>query len=285
LGSADRGDRQSAVERRPADVVSQPLIVQDELANRIGQLLALPLALEPASALGLALKGSCTYRLDRVSSSTEFVCGHMPDCSRLTGSVRSMPSGTMEIPSRRIGVAGGCARLPPGDLAAHPLPGQRDIDIEARRLHVRHTLARLDGRLVLLEPKTERSRRSIVIPEVVVAALRAHRTRQRMERLVAGSRWVDSDHVFATTIGTPIEAAAVTRSFQCSLARAGLPHSRFHDLRHAAATFLLAQGFTLEDVKNLLGHSSKVVTSNTYGHVLEQRQHDVARGMDAVLGG
>jgi len=96
---------------------------------------------------------------------------------------------------------------------------------------------------------------------------------------------VDSDHVFATTIGTPIEAAAVTRSFQCSLARAGLPHSRFHDLRHAAATFLLAQGFTLEDVKNLLGHSSKVVTSNTYGHVLEQRQHDVARGMDAVLGG
>ena len=285
LGSADRGDRRSAVERRPADVVSQPLIVQDELANRIGQLLALPLALEPASALGLALKGSCTCRLDRVSSSTEFVCGHMPDCSRLTGRVRSMPSGTMEIPSRRIGVAGGCARLPPGDLAAHPLPGQRDIDIEARRLRVRHTLARLDGRLVLLEPKTERSRRSIVIPEVVVAALRAHRTRQRMERLVAGSRWVDSDHVFATTIGTPIEAAAVTRSFQCSLARAGLPHSRFHDLRHAAATFLLAQGFTLEDVKNLLGHSSIVVTSNTYGHVLEQRQHDVARGMDAVLGG
>ena len=160
-----------------------------------------------------------------------------------------------------------------------------DVDIEVRRLRVRHTLARLDGKLVLLEPKTERSRRSIVIPEVVVAALRAHRTRQRMERLVAGSRWRDSGHVFATTIGTPIEAAAVTRAFRKALARAGLPHSRFHDLRHAAATFLLAQGFTLEDVKNLLGHSSIVLTSNTYGHVLEQRQHQVARGMDAVLGG
>ncbi len=49
--------------------------------------------------------------------------------------------------------------------------------------------------------------------------------------------------------------------------------------------FLLAQGFTLEDVKNLLGHSSIVLTSNTYGHVLEQRQHLVAQGMDAVLGG
>ena len=45
------------------------------------------------------------------------------------------------------------------------------------------------------------------------------------------------------------------------------------------------KGFTLEDVKSLLGHSSIVLTSNRYGHVLEQRQREVAMGMDAVLGG
>ena len=56
-------------------------------------------------------------------------------------------------------------------------------------------------------------------------------------------------------------------------------------MRHATATFLLAQGMTLEDVKNLLGHRSIVLTSNTYGHVLEQRQRQVAWAMDAVLGG
>ncbi len=162
----------------------------------------------------------------------------------------------------------------------------QDVDLEGRKtLRVRHTLARVDGKLELLEPKTDRSRRSVSLPEVVDTALRAHRTRQRMERLVAGSRWQDTGHVFATTIGTPIEAARVTRSFALALERAGLPHVRFHDLRHAAATFLLAQGFTLEDVKNLLGHSSIVLTSNTYGHVLAGRQRQVARGMDAVLGG
>jgi integrase len=101
---------------------------------------------------------------------------------------------------------------------------------------------------------------------------------------VAGSRWVDSGHVFTTTIGTPIEAGAVTRAFHAALDRAELPSSRFHDLRHAAATFALSQGFTLEDVKQLLGHSSIVLTSNTYGRVLEQRQLAVARGMDVVLG-
>lgn len=55
--------------------------------------------------------------------------------------------------------------------------------------------------------------------------------------------------------------------------------------RRGWATFLLAQGFTLEDVKNMLGHSSIVPTSNTYGHVLELRQRQVALGMDAALGG
>jgi integrase len=64
-----------------------------------------------------------------------------------------------------------------------------------------------------------------------------------------------------------------------------VPRCRFHDLRHTAATFLLAQGMTFEDVKNLLGHSSITLTSNTYGHVLERRQRQVARAMDAVLGG
>jgi len=55
-------------------------------------------------------------------------------------------------------------------------------------------------------------------------------------------------------------------------------------LRHATATFLLASGVGLEDVKHQLGHSS-TLTSNMYGHVLEQRQREVAKVMDVVLGG
>jgi integrase len=106
-----------------------------------------------------------------------------------------------------------------------------------------------------------------------------------MDRLVAGSRWSESGHVFATMLGKPHHAATITRAFDQALARAELPRVRFHDLRHSAATFLLSQGFGLEDVKNLLGHSTIVLTSNTHGHVLEQRQREVAVGMDAVLGG
>jgi integrase len=80
-------------------------------------------------------------------------------------------------------------------------------------------------------------------------------------------------------------AATITRCLQHALDRAELPRVRFHALHHSAATFLLAQGMTVEDVGNQLGHSTIVLTSSTYGHVLEQRQRQVARAMDAVLGG
>ncbi len=160
-----------------------------------------------------------------------------------------------------------------------------DIDLNVGVVHVRHSLANVQGVLTLQEPKTERSRRTVVLPESVVAALRDHRTRQLEERMAAGATWVDSGHVFATMIGRPHHAATMTRCFRKALTRAELPTVRFHDLRHSAATFLLAQGMTLEDVKQLLGHSSIALTSNTYGHVLEQRQRQVARAMDAVLGG
>ena len=135
-------------------------------------------------------------------------------------------------------------------------PRWEDVDLTNALLTVRHTIARVDGQLVLLEPNTERARRTLDLPDVVVSALQSHRTRQKMERLVAGPRWVASGHVFTTIRGTPLDAATVTRALQRALTNAGLPHRRFRDLRHSAATFPLAQGFTREDVKDLLGHSS-----------------------------
>ena len=90
-GSADKPSRPSAVEHRPADLVSQPLILQDEFANRIGELFALPTALEPAGALTLASGGRRTRGLDRVGRSTELVCGDMRHRCRLAGSICGVP--------------------------------------------------------------------------------------------------------------------------------------------------------------------------------------------------
>ena len=93
-------------------------------------------------------------------------------------------------------------------------------------------LANVDGKLTLLEPKTERSRRTVCCPRWWSPRSGRIGPASGWSGCVAGSRWVDTGHVFATTLGTPLHAATVTRAFQAALERAGLPRSRFHDLRH-----------------------------------------------------
>jgi integrase len=160
-----------------------------------------------------------------------------------------------------------------------------DVDLEHATLTVRNALQRVDGRLVLVEPKSVTSRRVVALPIIVVDALRAHRTRQREDRLLAGWRWQDDPRglVFTTTIGTPMDGIAVTRRFQALLAGAGLPRQRFHDLRHACASLLLAQGVAPRVVMETLGHSQISLTLNTYSHVIPALGREAANRMDEML--
>jgi integrase len=67
------------------------------------------------------------------------------------------------------------------------------------------------------------------------------------------------------------------------LERAGLPHQRFHDLRHACTTLLLLRGVELKVVQEVLGHASYSTTANIYAHVLPELKRGAAAQMDAVL--
>nr|MBA2304181.1 tyrosine-type recombinase/integrase [Acidobacteriota bacterium] len=118
---------------------------------------------------------------------------------------------------------------------------------------------------------------------VVVTALKAHRTRQLEDRLAAGGTWTDSGFVFTSPIGTAMEPRNVTRQFRALLVAAELPVIRFHDLRHTAATLLLAQGVDARTIMETLGHSQISLTLNTYSHVLPALQADAATKMDAIL--
>ena len=158
-----------------------------------------------------------------------------------------------------------------------------DIDMEAGNVTVRAGLQRQGGKLVLVEPKTPRSRRTIAAPPIVVAALRSHRSRQLQDRLAAGSEWQDLDFVFCTQAGGPLDSRNVTRDFQRALTKAGLPHMRFHDLRHSCASLLLAQGVHPRVVMETLGHSQIALTMNTYSHVIPALQREAADRMQAAL--
>jgi hypothetical protein len=106
-----------------------------------------------------------------------------------------------------------------------------------------------------------------------VAALRAHRGRQRAEAAAFGPGYHASGYVFTGLNGDPMAPDRLTRTFTALAGQAGLPPVRLHDLRHGAATLALAAGVDLRTVQDMLGHSSIVLTADTYTSVLP----DVAR--------
>jgi len=133
------------------------------------------------------------------------------------------------------------------------------------------------------EPKSTRSRRTVLMPQVVIAALKAHRKRQLEERLALGKYWTDSGLVFVSPVGTALDPRNATRAWKSMLAASGVPNVRFHDLRHTAATLLRAQGVNPRVVMETLGHSQVSLTLNTYSHVLPALQQDAADKLDAIL--
>ncbi len=160
-----------------------------------------------------------------------------------------------------------------------------DIDLEAGKVEVRHQVRRVDGDWAFAQLKTFHSRRALPLPAFLSAALRDHRTRQHEHRLSLGPAWTALDLVFPNPRGEPRSGVAVTHAFEAKLQQAGLPRMTFHDLRHGAATLLLAQGVDLKTIQEILGHSTITVTATFYAHVAPKLKRDAADRMHAALGG
>jgi integrase len=158
-----------------------------------------------------------------------------------------------------------------------------DVDFDRGTISVRRQLQRVNKKLLFVEPKTAKSRRTIVMPTIVVEALRAHRLRQLEERLAVGEAWEEHGLVFTSHWGTPLYPENMGRSLRPLLAQAGCPPQRFHDLRHACASLLFAQGLSAKAVMETLGHSQIATTADLYGHMYMELRQEVADRMDAIL--
>jgi integrase len=159
-----------------------------------------------------------------------------------------------------------------------------DIDLQARTLQVRRALTTAKGGPRLAAPKTKGSRRRVSLTRVAAQAFKGHLERQLEEIDRAGSLWQENGLVFASETGAPLDRRDLTsRQFKPLLERAGLPHFRFHDLRHTCATLLLTQNVNPKVVSEMLGHSSIAITLDTYSHVLPNMQDSAARALEEAL--
>ncbi|MGH2597267.1 MAG: site-specific integrase [Actinomycetota bacterium] len=98
-----------------------------------------------------------------------------------------------------------------------------------------------------------------------------------------GGGWHETDLVNCRADGTPMNPDTFSTKWPRLLKRAGLPHVRFHDLRHAHATLMLLQGVHPKVVSERLGHASIGITLDTYSHVLPGMQAEAARAFDELF--
>lgn len=163
------------------------------------------------------------------------------------------------------------------------------LDGKHPTLTVNRSLKRLDTGLSLDQPKTRLSRRTLYLPHPLVAELRAHRKRQVAEQLHAGREWtalpLGVDLVFRTPFGTAIDPDNFkNRTYKVTEA-AGVGRWGPHELRHSAASILLAMGVPLKTVSETLGHSSIRITADVYAHLLEPARKDAAEAAGRALWG
>jgi integrase len=159
----------------------------------------------------------------------------------------------------------------------------RSVSLESGQLAVVASAEQTKAGVRYKPPKSGRSR-TLALPATVAAELRAHQLNQAEELLRLGIRQTDDGFIVAQADGTPLRPHSLGQEWVRFLARTpALPRIRFHDLRHAHATHMLANGVHPKVASERLGHSKIGITLDLYSHVIPGMQEDAAARVDDAL--
>jgi integrase len=172
-----------------------------------------------------------------------------------------------------------------GGLRLGEVAGARwqHLDLRSRTYFVRESLVQRAQVKELRQPKSAQSQAKVLLSPACGEALREHR-RCQVERRLAVAGYEDQGFIFAKPDGRYWEARMLHSVWSKMLRDAGLPHFRFHDLRHTCAALLIDHGAHPKLVQQQLRHSSIRTTLDVYGHLFPQRVDEAVAGLDIALG-
>lgn len=157
----------------------------------------------------------------------------------------------------------GCRR---GELAALEWS---DINFNERTIHISKSLYKIKGEPIQTKDTKTHESRKVAIPEYCIKLLKRWQAQQAEIRLKLGTAWKGANWVFIQSDGSVIYPTSPTLMFSDFLKRNGLPHKKFHALRHTSATLLLVSGANIKNVSARLGHA-QITTTNRYVHAIEE---------------
>ena len=149
-----------------------------------------------------------------------------------------------------------------------------DINFKTGELHIKRQAQCVDEKLVISDPKTETSSRSIILPKAVLNVLTELK------------KTTDSKWVFPSPENSevPRHPQTVYKRIQTILEKAGCKKVRFHDLRHTFATTALANGMDVKTLSTMIGHVSAETTLDIYSHSTEEMKRNAAKKIERTMG-
>ena len=151
------------------------------------------------------------------------------------------------------------------------------------QIQIRHTVSKVTKVVEKGKTKSQSSRRSFPLTAeargIFLAAKAAEEENLRLFR----KSYKVNDYIFKWPDGTPFAPDYVTHHFAKVLKQNGLPHIRFHELRHSCASLLINNGCGLKDVQEWMGHSDIQMTANIYGHLDTARKQGLAEKLTSCL--
>jgi integrase len=168
----------------------------------------------------------------------------------------------------------------------------KNVNLESGTINIIETLLRIKDysadakkktKLVVQEPKTKASNRTVPIPDSVLVEIKNHRKLQLQERLKAGEAYADNDLVFCNEVGQPIEPSYLRVMYYRILEKAKIKHKNFHTLRHTFASRMLESNVQGKVVQELLGHGSISMTLDIYSHLLPETKKNSIQQIDHLL--
>ena len=148
------------------------------------------------------------------------------------------------------------------------------IDFEQKTLCIKHTVCRIsvDGKDVIVRKDTTKNKTSLrtlpLIPDIEKLLLEARKKQESNRRKCRKSYNKEFlDYICVDDMGNLLRPDYLSQHFQIVLKKNDLKHIRFHDLRHSCASLLLANGVSLKEIQDWLGHSDFSTTANIYSHL------------------
>lgn len=158
-----------------------------------------------------------------------------------------------------------------------------EVRLDAGTVQISNQITEVEYKIAEGAPKSEAGIRTIPLDAESLRLLKAHRKRQVARKLELGTGWVDSGKVFTGDDGAHLRPSWIGDRFEKLYATAGLPPIRLHDLRHVAATLMLAAKVEMKVVQETLGHSVMSTTSDLYTSVLPELAQAAAEQVVTVV--